>query len=84
MTSDEGHVFDDAPMCLCCEKAPAFRLLRRGSSFRRRFLIDDDLNVPVCNECALMLYRASVALSKTPGIFGCRPLGPDSGKVVLP
>ena len=76
MTGDEGTVYDDAPLCLCCESALAKRL-EDG-----RILVDPDLREPICVDCGYHLYRARVFLAMTAdatGIRGCANLGPDSG-----
>ena len=71
MTNDEGTIYDDAPLCLCCETALAQRL-QDGS-----VLADPDLRVPICVDCGHHLYRARVALGKIHGVGDCVPSGPD-------
>ena len=82
MTSDEGTVYDDAPLCLCCERALAYRLSESG-----HILVDPDLRVPVCLDCEYHLHQARTFLADTShrtGIRGCASLGPDSGQGVRP
>jgi len=73
MSDDEGRVYDEALLCVCCEEVTTFI----------DPWFDFDLNGAVCRHCGPLLRDVSKLLNRVRGIRGCAPLGPDSGKGVL-